>query len=31
MFYYLTQCNAEKIFKKLLAEKDVEAVLQRLD
>ena len=28
---YLTQCNAEKLFKKLLREKDVEVVLQRLD
>jgi hypothetical protein len=29
--YYLTRCNAEKIAKKLFGEKDVEAVLQRLD
>ena len=27
---YLTQCNAEKLVKKLLGENDVEAVLQRL-
>jgi hypothetical protein len=31
ILYYLTQCNAEKLVKKLLGEKDVEAVLQRLD
>ena len=31
VLYYLTQCNAEKLVKKLLGEKDVEAVLQRLD
>jgi hypothetical protein len=30
-FYYLTQCNAEKLIKKLLGEKHVEAVIQRLD
>jgi hypothetical protein len=30
VFYYLT-CNAEKLVKKLLGEKDIEAVLQRLD
>ena len=29
--YHLTQCNAEKLVMKLLGEKDVEAVLQRLD
>jgi hypothetical protein len=29
--YYLTRCIAEKLVKKLLGEKDVEAVLQRLD
>jgi hypothetical protein len=28
---YLAQCNAEKLLKKLLGEKDVEAVIQRLD
>ena len=28
---YLTQCNIEKLVKKLLGEKDIEAVLQRLD
>ena len=27
----VTQCNAEKLFKKFLGEKDVEAVVQRLD
>jgi hypothetical protein len=27
----LTQCNAEKLVKKLLGENEVEAVLQRLD
>ena len=27
----LTQCNAEKLLKKLLGENDVEAILQRLD
>ena len=31
VLYYLTQCNTEKLFKKLLGEKDIEAVLQRLD
>ena len=31
MLYYLTQCNTEKLVKKLLGEKDVEAVIQRLD
>jgi hypothetical protein len=31
VLYYLTQCNAEKLVKKLLGEKDVEVVLQRLD
>jgi hypothetical protein len=31
VLYFLTQCNAEKLVKKLLGEKDVEAVLQRLD
>ena len=30
-YYYLTQCNAEKLVKKLFGENDVEAVLQRLD
>ena len=30
-YYYLTQCNAEKLVKKLFGEDDVEAVLQRLD
>ena len=29
--YYLTQCNPEKLVKKLFGEKDVEAVIQRLD
>ena len=29
--YCLTQCNPEKLVKKLLGEKDVEAVIQRLD
>jgi hypothetical protein len=29
--YNLTRCNAEKLLKKLLGEKEVEAVLQRLD
>jgi hypothetical protein len=28
--YCLTRCNAEKLLKKLLGEKDVEAILQRL-
>ena len=28
---YVTQCNAVKSVKKLLGEKDVEAILQRLD
>jgi hypothetical protein len=27
----MTQCNAEKLVKRLLGEKDVEVVLQRLD
>ena len=31
VLYYLTRLNAEKLIKKLLGEKDVEAVLQRLD
>ena len=31
LLYYLTQCNAEKLVKKLFGEKDIEAVLQRLD
>jgi hypothetical protein len=31
VLYYLTQCNAEKLVKKFLGEKDVEAVIQRLD
>ena len=31
LLYYLAQCNAEKPGKKLLGERDVEAVLQRLD
>jgi hypothetical protein len=31
VLYYLTRCNAEKLVKRLLGEKDVEAVLQRLD
>jgi hypothetical protein len=31
VLYNLTGCNAEKILKKLLGEKDIEAVLQRLD
>ena len=31
VLYYLTQRNAEKLVKKLLGEKDVEAVLHRLD
>ena len=30
VLYSLTRCNAEKIVKRLLGEKDVEAVLQRL-
>jgi hypothetical protein len=29
--FYLTQCNIEKLVNKLLGEKDIEAVLQRLD
>jgi hypothetical protein len=29
--YYLTQCNAGQSVKKALGEKDVEAILQRLD
>jgi hypothetical protein len=31
VLYYVTQCNAEKLVKKLLGEKDVEAILQRID
>jgi hypothetical protein len=31
VLYSLTRCNAEKFLKKLLGEKDVEAVLQRID
>jgi hypothetical protein len=31
VLYYFTQCNAEKLVKRLFGEKDVEAVLQRLD
>jgi hypothetical protein len=31
VLYYVAQCNAEKLVKKLLGEKDVEAVLQRID
>ena len=31
VLYYVTQCNTEKHFKKLLGEREVEAVLQRLD
>ena len=31
LIYYLTRCNAEKLVKKLLGEKDIEAVLYRLD
>jgi hypothetical protein len=31
VLHYLTQCNAEKLVKKLLGMKDVEAVVQRLD
>ena len=31
VLYYLTQCNAEKLAKKLLGDKDIEAVLKRLD
>ena len=31
VLYNPTRCNAEKLLKKLLGEKDVEAVLQRLD
>ena len=31
LLYYLTQCNAEKLAKKLLGDKDIEAVLKRLD
>jgi hypothetical protein len=31
VLYYLTRCDVEKFVKKLLGEKDVEAVLQRLD
>jgi hypothetical protein len=29
--YYLTRCNAESLVKKLFGEKDIKAVLQRLD
>jgi hypothetical protein len=31
VLYYLTRCNAEKLVKKLYGEKDIKAVLQRLD
>jgi hypothetical protein len=31
VLYYLTQWNAEKLAKKLLGDKDIEAVLKRLD
>jgi hypothetical protein len=31
LVYYLTRCNAEKLVKRLLGEKDIEAVLHRLD
>jgi hypothetical protein len=31
VLHYRSQCNAEKLLKKLLGEKDVEAVVQRLD
>jgi hypothetical protein len=31
LLYFLAQRNAEKFFKKLFGENDVEAVLQRLD
>ena len=31
ILYYMTQCNAEKLVKKFLGEKDVEAITQRLD
>jgi len=31
VLYYVTRCNTEKLFKKFLGEKDVEAVIQRLD
>jgi hypothetical protein len=31
VLYYLNKCNAEKLFKKLFGDKDVEAVVQRLD
>jgi len=31
ILYYLTRCNAEKLAKKLLGDKDIEAVLKRLD
>jgi hypothetical protein len=31
VLYYLTQCDAEIFLKRLLGDKDVEAVLQRLD
>jgi hypothetical protein len=31
VLYYLTQCDAEKLFKKLFGDKDIEAVVQRLD
>ena len=30
VLYCLAQCNAEKLLKKLLGEKDVEAILRRL-
>jgi hypothetical protein len=31
VLHYLTQSNAEKLVKRFLGEKDVEAVIQRLD
>jgi hypothetical protein len=31
VIYYRTQCNTEKFVKKLFGEKDIEAVLQRLN
>ena len=31
VLYHLAQCDAEKLVMKLIGEKDVEAVLQRLD
>jgi hypothetical protein len=31
VLYYLTQYDAEKLFKKLFGDKDIEAVVQRLD